>query len=361
MEITYCRFWIIISAITLSSCNGLDDCERNFIEGTGISKRAYLAIQDNDKLLEASEIEEMLAAMPFGDNDIRKRYSIISYAARVYNECVKASPSAYKMNKIGCYSGEVFVTDKSYEKADDKFSVNEYADAIREKYPQYEGYEDADIVNAFVEKFPELRSQIDFNVKGSTNTTIEIPPVILQDGSIKYSPKNSREVLIRQFRETTGLSEKNVSDGVIAYRAAETYPELKEALGVRTDGYEVDWGEVAKKKNKNRTSPAASEASEQRLSLQQTIKVDFDLNGYFVMYNEKKYFFDDAGVIRLSYKEDLPTWESLKAKVEIIFKLENNSLWYEQIISTYRNNTLKGTKTTSGTLTRAYSSIEDCY
>lgn len=360
MEIKYSSYWIIISAIAFSSCNSLDDCERNFIEGTGLSKRAYLAIQDNDKLLEASEVEELLAAMPFGDIDIRDRRSIIHYAARIFNECVKSSPSAFEGIKAGCYSGEVFITDKSYDKAENKFSVSEYAAAIREKYPQYEGYEDADIVNAFVEKFPEIKSQIDFNDKGSANNTIEIPPVVLQDGSIKYSPKNSREVLIRQFRETTGLSEKNVSDGVIAYRAAETYPELKEALGVRTEGYEVDWGEVAKKKNKNRTSPAATEPSEQILSLQQTIKVDFDLQGYFVMYNEKKYFFDDAGVIRLSYKEDLPTWESLKAKVEIIFKLEKNSLRYEQIISTYRNNTLKGTKTTSGTLTRAYSTIEEC-
>lgn len=360
MEIKDSRYWIIIIAIAFASCNSLDDCERNFIEGTGLTERAYLAIQDNDKLLKASEVEELLAAMPLGNVDIRERRSIIGYASRVFNECVKASSSAFELNKAGCYSGEVIITDKNYKKAEDKFSIGEYAKAIKEKYPRYEGYEDIDIVNAFVEKFPDLKSQIDFDDKGSTNTTLEIPPVKLEDGSFKYSPKNSREVLINQFRQTTGLSEKDVPDGVIAYSAAEIYPELKDALGVRTEGYEVDWGEAAKNKTENRTAPKATESAEQVLQLQKYIKVDFDLRGYYIEYNEEKKYFNEDGVIALSFTDSLPSWRNLNAKIQIIYKLEKNHLLYEQIISTYRNNTLSSTKTTSGTLSRVSSSIEEC-
>ena len=295
MEIKDSRYWIIIIAIAFSSCNSLDDCERNFIEGTGLTKRAYLAIQDNDKLLKASEVEELLAAMPLGNVDIRERRYIIVYASRVFNECVKASPSAFEMNKAGCYSGEVIITDKNYEKAEDKFSIGEYAKAIKEKYPQYEGYEDIDIVNAFVEKFPDLKSQIDFG-----------------------------------------------------------------DIGVSLKGYKVDWGELAKKKSKNRTSPKATQSTEQVLQLQEYIKVDFDLRGYYIEYNEEKKYFNEDGVINLSYSESLPSWRNLNAKIQILYKLEKNHLCYEQIISTYRNNTLSSTKTTSGTLSRVSSLIEEC-
>lgn len=135
-----------------------------------------------------------------------------------------------------------------------KFSVQEYATAIREKYPQYEGYDDADIVNAFVEKFPDIKSQIDFGEEPSKKKDATVSPYTSEEGNFKYSPSNSREDLLKQFRETTGLSEKDVPDGVVAYSAAQLYPELKETLGVRTEGYEVDWDELSQKaKTKKRT------------------------------------------------------------------------------------------------------------
>ena len=148
-----------------------------------------------------------------------------------------------------------------------KFSVQEYATAIREKYPQYEGYEDADIVNAFVEKFPEIKSQIDFGEEPSKKKDATVSPYTSEEGKFQYSPSNSREDLLKQFRETTGLSEKDVPDGVIAYSAAQLYPELKETLGVRTEGYEVDWDELSQKaKTKKRTivdnTPTGEEGEE---------------------------------------------------------------------------------------------------
>ena len=148
-----------------------------------------------------------------------------------------------------------------------KFSVQEYATAIREKYPQYEGYEDTDIVNAFVEKFPDLKSQIDFGEEPSKKKDATVSPYTSEEGKFQYSPSNSREDLLKQFRETTGLSEKDVPDGVIAYSAAQLYPELKETLGVRTEGYEVDWDELSQKaKTKKRTvvdnTPTGEEGEE---------------------------------------------------------------------------------------------------
>ena len=135
-----------------------------------------------------------------------------------------------------------------------KFSVQEFAASIREKHPQYEGYSDLTLVDAFVKKYPDYKSQIDFGEDTSKKKDATVSPSISKEGKYQYSPLNSREELITQFRQTTGLSEKDVPDGVIAYNAAKLYPELKDALGVRTEAYQIDWDAEAKKaKEKKRT------------------------------------------------------------------------------------------------------------
>ena len=335
MEVKDRFIGFVLCAIVLTSCNSLSDCEKNFIEGIGISKGAYLTIQDNDKFLTANEVEELLAAMPLNGNTIIERRKIIAYSSRIYNDCSKVKSSNNKNGLAGCYKGELTITDKSYNRTkksrSQKFSVQEYAAALREKYPQYEGYSDLTIVNAWVEKFPEVKSQIDFG---------------------QYARK--REDFLKHFREATGTTEEEVSDGAALYNAALMYPELKEVLGIRTEAYEIDWDADAKKKS-NTDVPV-----ETSLTLENTIKVDVDLKGYYVIHNENKYYFDDAGEIHLSFKEDLPTWESLKAKVEMVFKFEKNRLVYEQVISTYEYDELKSTKTLSGTLARISSSPEGC-
>ena len=355
------RFIIVaVGATVLASCNRLSDCEKNFIEGIGISERAYLTIQDDDKFLKANEVEELLAAMPLNGNDIRERRSIIAYASRVYNGCIKGKVHTNKNNLSGCYKGNLTITDKKYvitqENKVKKFSVQEYATALRNKYPQYEGYEDIDIVNAWVGKFPEVKNQIDFGVGKNSNRANETAPIVLDDGSYEYSPRNTRKTLIRQLRETTGLSKEEVSDDVLAFSAAQLFPKLRESLGVRVlEGQQIDFNSIPI----NRLLDAnAYSVNPNHITTK--IAVDFDLNGYYTEYNGKKYFFDDNGVITLRFDEDLPTWESLKSQVQISFKLENKHLTYEQVISTYEDSQLRSTKTTSGTLTRVSSSLEAC-
>ena len=149
-----------------------------------------------------------------------------------------------------------------------KFSVQEFANAVREKYPAYNGYSDMEIATAFAKKYPEYNSQIDFGEQPSKKKEDTESPFIGKGGSLqfspstekpapysfddkgnvtKYSPENTRIELIRQFRETTGFSKEEASDGVIAYSAAKLYPELKEALGVRTEPVQVNWDEESQK------------------------------------------------------------------------------------------------------------------
>lgn len=135
-----------------------------------------------------------------------------------------------------------------------KFSVQEYAAAIRAQYPDAASLSDLTLVNTVIEQNPEVKDLIDFGEDTSKKKDATVSPSISKEGKYQYSPLNSREELITQFRQTTGLSEKDVPDGVIAYNAAKLYPELKDALGVRTEAYQIDWDAEAKKaKEKKRT------------------------------------------------------------------------------------------------------------
>jgi hypothetical protein len=155
-----------------------------------------------------------------------------------------------------------------------KFSVQEYAAALREKYPNAAGLSDSELVNTVVEKHPEYKQYVDFGEQPSKKKEDTESPFVgrggsLQfspsteepepyrrndDGSVTYSPNNTRRELIRQFRETTGFSKEDASDGVIAYSAAKIYPELKERLGVRTEPFEVNFDKQSNKSYpKNRT------------------------------------------------------------------------------------------------------------
>jgi len=355
------RFIIgVIGATVLSSCNNFSDCEKNFIEGIGISERAYLTIQDNDKFLTANEVEELLAAMPLNGNDIRERRSIILYVSRVYNRCIKDKAYRNKNNLSGCYQGSLTIRDKKYiiskKRQSKKFSVQELAAAVREKYPQFEGYDDQTLVDAYIKKNPEWSEKVDFGGGKKSDSIDDIAPIVLDDGSYEYSPRNSRKALIRQLRETTGLSKEEVSDDVLAFSAAQLFPKLRESLGVRIlEGQQIDLNFIPIKRILN-----ANALSVNPNHITTEIAVDFDLNGYYTEYNREKYYFDDKGVINLRFDEDLSTLESIKAQVQTSFKLEKKHLVYEQIISTYEDNQLRSTKTTSGTLTRVSSSLEGC-
>ena len=134
-----------------------------------------------------------------------------------------------------------------------KFSVQELAAAVREKYPQFEGYDDQTLVDAYIKKNPSYAERVDFGEPSKKKVATESPSTG-ETENYRYSPSLSREELLNQFRETTGLSKEETPDGVLAYSAAKLYPELKESLGVRTEAYQVDWDEASNKpRTKKRT------------------------------------------------------------------------------------------------------------
>jgi hypothetical protein len=134
-----------------------------------------------------------------------------------------------------------------------KFSVQELAAAVREKYPQFEGYDDQTLVDAYIKKNPSYAERVDFGEPSKKKVATESPSTG-ETENYRYSPSLSREELLKQFRETTGLSKEDAPDGVLAYSAAKLYPELKESLGVKTEAYQVDWDEASNKpRTKKRT------------------------------------------------------------------------------------------------------------
>ena len=128
-----------------------------------------------------------------------------------------------------------------------KFSVQEFANAVREKYPAYNGYSDMEIAKAFAKKYPEYNSQIDFGEQPSKKKEdTEFPSTTGEESTVSY-PFSNREEFIKLFRETTGQTKKDLADGVIAYSAAQLYPDLKDMMGVRTEPVQVNWDEESQK------------------------------------------------------------------------------------------------------------------
>ena len=142
-----------------------------------------------------------------------------------------------------------------------KFSVQELATAIREKHPQYEGYSDLTVVNAFVEKYPEYKEKVDFGEPVKKKVDTESPSTGEAESTKSY-PFSNRKEFISQFREQTGLTEKDMADGVVIYNAAKLYPELKDMFGVRTEGYEVDWDAESQKAYSKKRTVVESEPKE---------------------------------------------------------------------------------------------------
>ncbi len=73
-------FWIM-------SNNSLTECELNFIEGSGISKKAYRRIQDEIRVLTIDEIQQIASAIPEGSFEYNLRNTAIK--STFYKDCLK--------------------------------------------------------------------------------------------------------------------------------------------------------------------------------------------------------------------------------------------------------------------------------
>lgn len=357
-------FKLLCFGSLLTSCSNLTDCERNFIEGTGISERAYLSIQgDSEKFLTRTEVEQLIATIPLNGNSPRERSNNTFNSAAQLNACIKSDYKSFtgKTGVLGCYEGNIYVSDEVFEVQDpqenQKFSVQELANAIREKYPEQSEMSDEALVNTLIEQHPDYAERVDFGEPSKKKVATESPSTGETKSSISSQYK-SREDFINQYREATGVSKDDLSDVNVAYNAAKLYPELKEMLGVETEGYEVDWSAESKKaKNKSLKKKEAKVKSRTNKSYHHQVSIDFDWHGYFVIYQEKKRYFDTNNEIQLRFKENLPSLNNVMAEVEIRYSLDRLKLNYEQIISTYQFEQLKSVKTTSGVLLKTTSGV----
>jgi hypothetical protein len=68
----------------------LTDCEKNFIEGAGLSKSAYSRIQDGNRQINFSESKQMAAAIPGGDFETNIRRVLLAIELS-YDDCLEAS------------------------------------------------------------------------------------------------------------------------------------------------------------------------------------------------------------------------------------------------------------------------------
>ena len=76
---------LLFSSIT--SFNQLTDCEQIFIEGSGVSKKAYRKIQDENRVITTDEMTRMASAIPNGS--FESNLTRIAIAASYYNDCLK--------------------------------------------------------------------------------------------------------------------------------------------------------------------------------------------------------------------------------------------------------------------------------
>jgi hypothetical protein len=65
----------------------LSDCEQIFIEGSGFSKKTYLKIQDENRVITGDEMTRMASAIPNGS--FESNLTRIAIAASIYNDCLK--------------------------------------------------------------------------------------------------------------------------------------------------------------------------------------------------------------------------------------------------------------------------------
>ena len=88
---------VIIAVIYLVQSNKFDDCELNFIEGTGISKRAYNRIQDDIRALTMKEIYQIASAIPNGSFEDNLKNTLIK--SMYYRDCLKSTRTLRRAEK----------------------------------------------------------------------------------------------------------------------------------------------------------------------------------------------------------------------------------------------------------------------
>jgi len=127
----------------------LCDCELNFIEGSGVSKQAYVRIQDQNRMLTMSELTAIAATISVGsfNSNLEKVISINSFA---YNDCLKTMEDLNgdelgyikdelldAKNEAESDSKDFLLTRKQFKIELDEFVSKNIALEDREYYAEY--------------------------------------------------------------------------------------------------------------------------------------------------------------------------------------------------------------------------------
>lgn len=88
MKTNQLLFGLLFILLSNTSCKRLTSCEKNFIEGTKISKRAYLVIMDSDGKMSKEELWDLACASQY-ELSIREKYATVLKAAETLERCSK--------------------------------------------------------------------------------------------------------------------------------------------------------------------------------------------------------------------------------------------------------------------------------
>ena len=96
-------FTLLFSCLFLSCSNtSLDDCEKEFVQNLGITKKTYSSIQDDDRFITAEESSQLLGAyVGESSENSDKNPNNFSAILSAYDVCRKEEPlNSYELNKV---------------------------------------------------------------------------------------------------------------------------------------------------------------------------------------------------------------------------------------------------------------------
>ena len=119
----------------------------------------------------------------------------------------------------------------------DKVSPSQFAASVKEKYPEYKGYDDIKLTNAIIEKYPEYKDVVDFSIQ---------PAIQQQAEQLVQPPLNKYQKAVNDDRSEIGKTLSTIYNGIVgslerlAGGGAELF--MRAASTIPTPQYNVSGG-----------------------------------------------------------------------------------------------------------------------
>lgn len=309
--------------VVLASCNNLSDCEKNFIEGLGISERAYLSIQDSDIRIDEKEIISLYYSVPLNGNTEQDKIRFTKRAVKTFNACVDAR-KASSVNEIsGCYEGIVKISNsEKLTNHQRKITVTNLIQEIRSSQSLRSGISDERLLNNFFKNNP--------NYKNKINLT------------------DSRQQLVELYKSRSGV-DATTSDDYIARTMARIYPELRFILEYQKV---IDWD----------AQPKSVHTDQIKHKNTYTLKMPliYDVNGVYYEQNNKRAYFNNEGVAKMEFTENLTEIQSTSAKISIVLQFRKKALDYKRSTKVFFDGLLIQESNHSGRLKLKTKDVNRC-